>query len=89
MYLEGHVADYRLRLSCAKENFSGLGREGLEFIPTSTNRFLFEERVALPMQGLVRLASVEPRSKLLMGAPLYLVLNPLSVDLGEYNDVVL
>jgi hypothetical protein len=89
VYLEGHAADYRLRLSCAKENFSGLGREGLEFIPTSTNRFLFEDRVALPMQGLVRLASVEPRSKLLMGAPLYLVLNPLSVDLGEYNDVVL
>jgi hypothetical protein len=89
VYLEGNVADFRLRLSCAKEDFSGLGREGAKVIPTSTNRFLFEERATLPMQGLIRLADIDRRNKLLMGAPLYLVLNPLNVDLGEYNDVVL
>jgi hypothetical protein len=89
VYLEGNVADFRLRLSCAKEDFSGLGREGAKVIPTSTNRFLFEQRATLPMQGLVRLADIDRPSKLIMGAPLYLVLNPLNVDLGEYNDVVL
>jgi hypothetical protein len=87
--LDGRLGAYRLRLSCAKESFSGLGREPDGVIPTSTNRFLFEERVALPMQGLVRLADADPERKRLLGSPLYLVLNPLHVDLGEYNDVVL
>jgi hypothetical protein len=89
VYLEGPVGGYLLRLSCAKQNFSGLGREGGTFIPTSTNRFLFEDRVALPMQGLIWLAAAQQENKLLLGSPLYLVLNPLRRDLGEYNDVVL
>jgi hypothetical protein len=89
VYLEGLVGGYLLRLSCAKQNFSGLGREDGTFIPTSTNRFLFEDRVALPMQGLIRVAVEDRERKLLLGSPLYLILNPLRVDLGEYNDVVL
>jgi TIR domain len=89
VYLEGSVGSYVLRLSCAKEYFSGLGREGGTFIPTSTNRFLFEDRVALPMQGLVRVAVEDRERGLLLGSPLYLILNPLRVDLGDYNDVVL
>jgi hypothetical protein len=89
VHLDGKVGGYRLRLSCAKESFAGLGREPDGVIPTSTNRFLFEERVALPMQGLVRLAAADPGRRRLLGSPLYLVLNPLRVDLGEYNDVVL
>lgn len=89
VYLDGLVGGYLLRLSCAKQNFSGLGREDGMFIPTSTNRFLFEDRVALPMQGLVRVAVEDRERRLLLGSPLYLILNPLRVDLGEYNDVVL
>lgn len=89
VYLEGQVGDYVLRLSCAKRNFSGLGQEDGMFIPTSTNRFLFEDRVALPMQGLIWLAGVDVQDRRLLGSPLYLVLNPLRSDLGEYSDVVL
>jgi hypothetical protein len=85
--LQGNVDGYELNLSCAKENFSGLYREGDRLIPTSTNRFLFEGKISLPMSGLARIVSAEPEQRVIYGSPLYLVLNPLNEDLGEFDDV--
>jgi hypothetical protein len=89
VYLEGPVSGWTLVLSCTKSDFSGLNREGDTYIPTSTNRFLFEGRHALPLEGLVRLVSADSSTSTLMGSPLYLVVNPLRVDLGELSDVAL
>ena len=85
--LLGQVRDFHLTLSCGKHNFSGLHAEGDRVIPTSTNRFLFEGKLSLPMNGLIKLAGVDPKHKRIYGSPLYLVLNPLERDLGDFNDV--
>jgi hypothetical protein len=85
--LRGEVESFSLSLACGKDNFSGLYREGDRMIPTSTNRYLFEGKIALPMSGLVKLVGIEPDNRILYGSPLYLVLNPLNEDLGEFNDV--
>ncbi len=89
IYLEGAVGRWTLVLSCVKSGFSGLNRERNTYIPTSTNRFLFEGRLALPLEGLVRLVSADPATSTLSGSPLYLVVNPLRLDLGELGDVAL
>ncbi len=85
--MKGDVAGYELVLSCNKAHFSGLYSEGGRLIPTSTNRFLFEGNVALPMNGLVKVIDVDVGAQRIFGAPLYLVLNPFQIDLGEFNDV--
>jgi hypothetical protein len=87
--LQGTVSGFRLLLSCAKSDFSGLARENGTYIPTSTNRFLFEGEVALPMAGLIRIAHVDVATRTIRATPLFLVLNPLGVDLGEMSDVAL
>ena len=81
------IEGFTLKLSCAKENFSGLYREGDRMIPTTTNRYLFEGSLALPMTGLIRLAGTDLERRLLFASPLYLILNPVDENLGEYNDV--
>jgi hypothetical protein len=85
--LVANVDDYQLQLLCSKANFSGLHKEGEKYIASSTNRLLFEGKVKLPMSGLVRLAGVKKEQRLIICAPLYLVLNPLNVNLGELNGV--
>lgn len=87
VYLVANIHSYQLKLSCTKADFSGIHKEGEDDSPTSTNRFLFEGKVALPMSGLIRLDSVNKKQRLILGAPLYLMLNPLNVDLGEFNEV--
>lgn len=87
--LIGRVKDFQLRLSCGTANFSGLFKEGDKYIPTSTNRFLFEGAAALPMTGLVILSSVDKKARVILATPLYLVLNPLNEDLGEFEDVAI
>ncbi len=89
IYLEGPVGRWTLVLSCVKSEFSGLNREHDTYIPTSTNRFLFEGRLALPLEGLVRLVGADAATSTLSGSPLYLVVNPLRVDLGALGDVAL
>lgn len=83
--LEGSVTDYSVQLSCAKQDFSGLNPEGDRYIPTSTNWFLFDG-VELPMYGLIRLAALDRGRRLLMGSPLYLVLDRIDMDLSSDPD---
>jgi hypothetical protein len=78
--LEAQLAGYQLLLSCSKESFVGLQREGQVFVPTSTNAYLFDGTAELPLQGLVRLAAVDRKAKILRGSALYLVLGS---DLGH------
>jgi hypothetical protein len=85
--LNGLLPGFTIELSCRKENFPGLAREGDSYIPTSTSRFLFDGDLALPMQGLIRIVSVG--RGLIKATPLYLVLNPLASDLGDLADVAL
>lgn len=77
--LRAKIGNYTLILSCSKSNFPGLQREGTEYIPTSTNKPLFDGD-DLPLQGLVRLVSVDRKQKVLRGSALYLV---LGTDLGR------
>lgn len=85
--LFGYLGDWEVRLSCRARDFSGMYEEAGQLIPTSTNFYLFNGEVALPMGGLIRLISSSPREKLLRGSALFLVLNPLEVDLGEKANV--
>jgi len=85
--LVADVHGYQLRLLCSKANFSGLHKEGEKYIASSTNRPLFEGKVKLPMSGLIRLAGAKKEERMIIRAPLYLVLNPLNVDLGELDGV--
>jgi hypothetical protein len=85
--LFSRIGQFELNLSCGKENFSGLYKEGDTMVPSSTNRYLFEGTVSLPMSGLIKLAAVKLRERKLFGSPLFLILNPLNEDLGDYNDV--
>lgn len=80
--LFGYVGDWEIRLSCRTRDFSGIYEEAGQLIPTSTNYYLFNGEVALPMGGLIRLISNSPKEKLMRGSALFLVLNPLEVDLG-------
>jgi hypothetical protein len=79
VYLTGRIEDYQLLLSCSKPDFTGLHREGGIYIPTSTLGFLFDGKTELLLHGLVRLAAVDRREKVLRGTALYLL---LSRDLG-------
>lgn len=74
IYLSGRIEDYQLLLSCSKPNFAGLYREGDIYIPTSTNSFLFDGSIKVPLHGLVRLVATDPDAKVLRGTALYLVL---------------
>lgn len=87
--LFGYIGGWEIRLSCRARDFSGMYEEAGHLIPTSTNYYLFNGEVALPMGGLIRLISISPKEKLLRGSALFLVLNPLEIDLGEKANVAL
>lgn len=87
--LAGHLEGWELRLACRTRDFSGLYEEAGKLIPTSTNYYLFRGEISLPMSGLVRIVSKSKSEKVVRAAPLFLVLNPLNVDLGAHADVAL
>jgi hypothetical protein len=87
--LKGNVEQWELRLACRARDFSGLYEEAGRLIPTSTNYYLFKGEISLPMSGVVRLAAKSDADKVLRGAPLFLVLNPLETDLGALSNVAL
>lgn len=85
--LFGHVGEWEIRLSCRARDFSGMYEEAGKLIPTSTNYYLFNGEVSLPIGGLIRPISISPGEKLLRGSPLFLVLNPLEIGLGSRENV--
>ncbi|MBE9479153.1 MAG: hypothetical protein IMY80_04235 [Chloroflexi bacterium] len=72
--LTGSIAGWEIRLSCRAPDFSGLYKEGEDYIPTSTNYFLFEGEISLSMIGLVRIAHISREKHILRGSPLFLIL---------------
>lgn len=72
--LTGSFKGWEVRLSCRAPDFSGLYKEGEDYIPTSTNYFLFEGEISLSMIGLVRVAHVSRNERILRGSPLFLIL---------------
>ena len=75
--LTARLGDYKLVLTCSKQNFAGIIKEDGKYLPTSTGAILFDGQSALPLRGLVRLVNLDREAKVLRGSALFLVLDSL------------